>query len=230
MPDDQPSCGCLNALSNSSSALLCFSLGMAGRKKPALMTAFCASVSPAGNSSSTSTMRSPRPAPPGMGMPSPATRVRWPGLTMSEMGTDNTLESSVGTSIAVPHNAWYRGSVTLCTRSEPRRLKRACGSGLSTKMTGPAARVGVLLPSPSNTKRVPVGSPGLTSIVNERCSSVYSPPSARSTLRLCVTRFKQPWKISSNVSSTVYTLFLPCLGGSVAVMDSNCWLMASSAS
>lgn len=56
---------------------------------------------------------------------------------------------------------------------------------------------------PSNTKRVPVGSPGFTSMVSVRISSEYS-PSAWSTLRLCCSFFKQPWKISSRVSSTAY--------------------------
>eukprot|EP00955_Chlamydomonas_euryale_P075871 362478-Chlamydomonas_euryale.AAC.3 len=134
-------------------------------------------------------------------------------LLPSSLFLPPSMHASGSSSSPLPssHPVIQRGSWTsacqlaLCTRSAPRRTKRGCGSDLRTKMTGPGLLDGVLLPSPSNTKRVPLGSPGLTSIVSVRASSVYSPPSASSTLRLCVTRLRQPWKISSSVSSTVYT-------------------------
>ncbi len=56
---------------------------------------------------------------------------------------------------------------------------------------------------PSKTKRVPLGMPGLASMVSVLGSSMYSPDSS-STLRLCVTFFRHPWYTSSSVRSTVY--------------------------
>mmetsp|Transcript_15189 Transcript_15189/g.26340 ORF Transcript_15189/g.26340 Transcript_15189/m.26340 type:complete len:239 (+) Transcript_15189:880-1596(+) len=220
--------GSTKALSYARRAKTWSFVGTGGRKKADLINIFCDSLMAAGKSNSTSRMRSPLP-PVGFGNPSPGTTCLKPGVTMSVMGTDKVLLSNVCTSTKVPTRAWYNGSVTFCAKSEPLRENRACGITLSTNTTGPGTFLGVLFPSPSNTNRVPVGRPGLTSMVSVRASSKYSPASVK-TLRLCVTFLRQPWCTSSNESSTVYSLFLPVFGCSFVVMASNCAAMASKAS